>query len=266
MTRKHYWPLFLITLMALSTAVASSRKAADVPDGSERHTTLDLFVMSHCPYALTAEMQLIPLAKENRENIDLNLYYIVSRDDDADTEDDHSTDPSHSYTETAVSGCSGEGSGSYLGFKSLHGKQEIEENMRQLIIKELYPDAFLDYLLLRADGGAKDWKEAADDLGIDTSAIEAMTRDGTGELLLLQNSRCTEDRRVTASPTLFINGKLFTGRISYSGASPGKILSTRGSVMRNSTGPIRVFPHRTTGRDIRKEERGWRTRRLSTVT
>lgn len=214
--------------MLLSKVCMASPATSKTQGAIDDAVTLDLFAMSYCPYTLVAEKELIPFVKENKGRVELRIHYIASKESGYEAERTHGDHLEAAGQKTAKAGCNGRGSESHLGFKSLHGRVEVEENMRQLIIRELYPEAFLDYLLLRADGIARDWRESASKLGMDTSLIYEMVHDGTGELLLEENIHASQEQDVSASPTLLVNGELFSGSITYSNVAVKLLRADRG--------------------------------------
>ncbi len=138
---------------------------------------LDLFVMSYCTYGLKAEIALIPYVKQHLEDINLNIYYIAE--------------------ETA----SGK-------FESLHGKAEIEENIRQLIVKRLYPNQYLDYLLLRAESfNTSNWEEIATSLDFDIEQIKLQYSNPEIESEFRKNINISHQKDISASPSLLLNNK-----------------------------------------------------------
>ena len=135
---------------------------------------LDLFVMSQCPFAVRAEQALAPILKEFGDQIDFTLYFIASED----------------------------GSG---GFTSLHGQQEVAEDIRQAVMGKYYPNKYFDYIVARAanyqDG---DWEQQALELGIDVERVRAIVASEEGEKLLWANIQKGNELGIRASPTLLI--------------------------------------------------------------
>jgi parallel beta-helix repeat protein len=221
MRKEYFAALWILPLIFLTDALPAGRQPAMTAAQPGEKGTLDLFVMSHCPYALRAEQEILPLVRENRDRIDITLHYIAAN---AGTLTGHEIDndsPAMSGVAAGEESCSGEGGEPYLGFSSLHGRGEIEEDMRQLLIRELYPDSYLDYLLLLADGTCAEWHDAACRLGFDIPLIRELTANGTGAQLLEENIRGARRLAVRSSPTLFVNGRYFDGRITYEAVKAG---------------------------------------------
>jgi len=84
-------------------------------DNLEKPVTLDMYIMSQCPYGVQAEDGAIPAVKKLIDSVDYNIYFIANDNGDGT-------------------------------FSSLHGQPEVDENMRQICIMEKNPEQFLDYL------------------------------------------------------------------------------------------------------------------------
>jgi hypothetical protein len=141
---------------------------------------LDLFVMSMCPYGVSAEKAIIPIVKQMGRKIKLNLFFIANQ---------------------AVN-----------GFESLHGDAEILEDRRQLVIARHFPASLLEYLLYRSsDYTAGDWTIACKRSGLDLRLINELIYASAEVEAFRKNLLIGETRKIFASPTLFINGKAYTG-------------------------------------------------------
>lgn len=183
---------------------------------SSSQGTVDLFVMSQCPYAIEAERALIPVIKDFQDRIDFRLYFIAEKADEENAKDlppvnQERFDP---YPEEMSGRCSGEGISEDGRYKSLHGKAEIEEDIRQAVIAQYYPQRFLDYLIHRAENyQGQDWEQAAVSAWIDCDRVKQLIQE-EGEKLFLKNIQKAKEMKISASPTLLINGKRFKGRIN----------------------------------------------------
>jgi len=151
----------------------------------KRKVKLDLYVMSYCPYGLRAEEIVFPIVEKHPDLIDFNLYYIVSKKDDE--------------------------------FTSLHGVEEVNENLRQICVKLLKPEVLFDYV--RCVNKSKDqdnWKRCAEESGIDIDELKKCisSKDAENEL----NLHYTRKSRlyIDSSPTAFINNRRFSGGFSNS--------------------------------------------------
>lgn len=144
---------------------------------------LKLFVMSQCPFGVTAENGLID-ALNNKllpEGTKIRIHYI---------------------------GDSAKGADGQYTFKSLHGTPEWEENVRQLVIADKFPAKLNAYLLERnKDVTSTQWDEAARKAGLDPKAVA----DGfeAGKALLAEDFKYTSSLGMTTSPSFLWEGRLF---------------------------------------------------------
>ncbi|MDR0735106.1 MAG: hypothetical protein LBG16_05445 [Elusimicrobiota bacterium] len=144
---------------------------------------LELFVMSQCPYGAMAEGRVIEALNKGRipEHIKVDVRYIVSEG-------------------------GGEGKNA---FRSLHGTGEWEENIRQLIIKDKYPNKFWKYLEIRnEDYQSSLWDVAAKKAGINPKVFGKEWKRGVE--LLKQEAKYGEKIGVSASPTFLWEGRVVT--------------------------------------------------------
>lgn len=145
----------------------------------ETANTLDLFVMSQCPYGVQAlnSMKEV-LTNFKGAGLTFNVNYIAN---------------------VNASG----------GFDSLHGQGEVDEDLRELCaIKKYGKDTkYMDYILCRnGDIRSTDWEKCATN-GIDAKAIKACAEGDEGKKLLKESLTFTNGLGVNASPTWLANGK-----------------------------------------------------------
>lgn len=146
--------------------------------------TLELFVMSYCPYGIQAEERIIPIVKKFGEKIDFKLQFIAQEKDEPS---------SHDITP----------------FVSLHGYPEVAENIRQLLIAREYPEQFLDYLIRRGKKLNKSWEDSAKKCNIDIGKIERLFNTREAEQLLRENIKRSAELGIKASPTILVDGHQF---------------------------------------------------------
>ncbi len=100
-------------------------------------------------------------------------------------------------------------------FQSMHGVEEIDEDIRQLCINEYYPNKFWDYVLC-IGGHYRDpevfWEECANRNGIDTEKLKECWQGEEGNLLFGENIKKTDYLKITRSPILMINKRIYTGK------------------------------------------------------
>ena len=146
--------------------------------------TLELFVMSYCPYGVQAEEKLIPIVKKFGDKINFKLQFIAQEKEKPSAQD-------------------------ITPFTSLHGYPEVAENIRQLLIAREYPDQYLDYILCRGKKLDKSWEECAQKLGIDVAKIQRLFDNPEAEQLFRENIKRAAALGVRASPTIFVDGHKF---------------------------------------------------------
>ncbi|MBI4351577.1 MAG: hypothetical protein HY550_09075 [Elusimicrobia bacterium] len=149
----------------------------------EKKNTLEIFVMSQCPFGVLAENAVLDAEKNKLlpEGLKVEIHYIG----------DAKKDEAGAWT-----------------FSSLHGQPEWEENARQIFINAKFPDKFNAYLLERNKAvTSPDWQSAAKTAGIDPEAVTA----GFGEAkdLLAANFAATGALGITTSPSFMVDGRRF---------------------------------------------------------
>ena len=111
----------------------------------KRPNTLELFVMSLCPFARRAESRLIAFLAQTNANpeIRLEVHYIFYRQQ----KDGHDV------------------------FFSLHGEEEVVENLVQIAIRDYHPELLHRYLQLRAASGETPWSKVAEQVALNPTQI-----------------------------------------------------------------------------------------------
>lgn len=150
-------------------------------NSNAKATTLDLYLMSQCPYGLPVLKDMLDLS-ENFPFIELNVWFIGDINVDG-------------------------------SLKSLHGKPEIDEEFMWLAIKNLYPDMWSSFIYLRTNTD-RSVNQAISDLEMDTSHI-ANWVSAKGKEELANHYKRSNRLNVDASPTLFINNNMYEAEISY---------------------------------------------------
>jgi len=153
----------------------------------------NLFVMSFCPYGVQAETSFKPVVDLLGNKTNIKVRFIVSVQGD---------------TIDSVS--------------SLHGPTEAKEDARQVCIMKYYDQkTYWNYLMEfntncypNAGNATKldaCWKQAAQKFGINATKIEACAYGAEGLSLLKADEQLADQYRVTGSPTLIINGQVYSG-------------------------------------------------------
>jgi len=170
---------------------------------------VELFVMSFCPYGLKAANNLKGVLGILEDKIDYNFYYLLSL-------------PSEGYEGSTDQYC-------YLGYCSMHGKGEVTENLRQMCIRDNYPDkwySYVSYISEKYDAqewSASNiddvWEEAAEAAGLDVAEIQSCF-DNEGQALLDAEYDFQQSYATRGSPSVFLNGVYWSGAVTSSTANP----------------------------------------------
>ncbi len=150
--------------------------------------TLELFVMAQCPYGVQAENLIVEAVSKKLipDNVKIRLRFI------ADVIEEE---------------------GKEKKFQSLHGPAEWEEDVRQLMIQEKYPDKFFAYLSARnAEPGSSLWEEAAKKAGIDPAVIIAEF--DKGKALLEADAKIVSELGINSSPTFLWEGRTLVSGVA----------------------------------------------------
>ena len=150
---------------------------------AEKPGTVELYVMSQCPYGVLAENALLDAEKNKLlpPGLKLEIHYI---------------------------GDSKPGADGKTEFSSLHGKPEWEEDARQLFIAKAFPDKYHAYLVERnKEYQSPDWQKAAKAAGLDEKAVEAGFEEG--KKLLEADFAATGTLGIGTSPSFIANGRQF---------------------------------------------------------
>ena len=146
--------------------------------------TLELFVMSYCPFGVQAEEKILPIVKKFGDTIDFKLRFIAEEKQETSQQD-------------------------ITQFRSLHGSPEVAENIRQLLIEREYPDQYLDYILCRGKKLEKSWEDCAEKLGIDVSRIQEVFSTPEAERLFRENIKRALELGIRSSPTVLVDTHQF---------------------------------------------------------
>lgn len=170
--------------------------------------TIDLFVMSYCPFGAAAEEKLIPILKEFKDKVNFNLYFIA----------EENKEEKASGTRGSLSSSQGS---SASRFKSLHGQAEVIEDIRQVVIAKYYKDKLFDYLEERNKNLKKNWEDCAKKLQIDKGRVKKLAGSEEGAMLFLDNIKKSQELNIKASPTIMIDSIKLKSNILYTTGAKG---------------------------------------------
>lgn len=150
--------------------------------------TLELFSMAHCPFGKRAERAVIEFLRTlpERERPMLEVRYIFYEKPSADA-------------------------GAAPTYTALHGEKEVHESLVQMLIRDLLPWMFHDYLLARVESDAP-WQELAAKVGIapdDVALIEQRAAAERDELIRAELDYATHRHAIRdGSPTYVWEGRV----------------------------------------------------------
>jgi hypothetical protein len=164
---------------------ASGKKAAanaqpEEPDqeiSKADKPTVDLYVMSFCPYGNKAEDTLKSAYDLLKNKVNFNFRYIVSSNGEA--------------------------------IQSLHGQKEVDQNEREACVMKNYgKDKWMDFVSYvnkncGADGAC--WEAGVKSLNLDTAKISSCVT-SSGTALMQNDEKLSKEAGASGSPTMIING------------------------------------------------------------
>jgi 2-hydroxychromene-2-carboxylate isomerase len=142
-----------------------------------RPKTLEMFVMSHCPYGAKAMIAANDFVQHFGKDITLEVHFI--------------------------------GNGTESSLQSMHGPAEVDEDVREICAREHYTaeHQFMKYLACRSKGLQNpEWKACAKEAGLDDEVMQKCF-DGEGKKLLAQDFGVAQALGIGASPTFIANGR-----------------------------------------------------------
>lgn len=150
---------------------------------TQAKVNMELFVMSYCPYGVQAENSVTKVVSKFNGDVGLNLHFIASQDANGT-------------------------------FESMHGPNEVAEDLRQVCIMQYYPNNFIGYLAC-VDNGYPNiesvWQSCATQNNIDIGKLNECRNGNEATTLLAANVKRTNELNVQASPTIYLNGTAYNG-------------------------------------------------------
>ena len=144
----------------------------------ETKNTLEVFVMSQCPFGVRALDAMEEVLKNFGSALNFKVHFIAN----------------------------GTAAG---GFQALHGQPEVDENIRQLCAIKHYPNnhKYMDYILCRNKNiRSDDWQSCTGSNGIAKAKIQSCF-DGEGKKLHEEDIKIANGMGIGASPSWIVNGK-----------------------------------------------------------
>ena len=138
--------------------------------------SLDLFVMSHCPYGTKALLAAKEFADAFGKDAQIKVHFI--------------------------------GDNKAGELSSMHGPDEVTDDLREVCaIKNYNKDGkFMDFLACRSKDLSADWKACTGKNGIEADVIQKCV-DGEGKTLLAASFQVASALQIGASPTFLVNNR-----------------------------------------------------------
>jgi 2-hydroxychromene-2-carboxylate isomerase len=143
----------------------------------ERPKTMELFVMSQCPYGAKALIATNDVVEHFGKDINVEVHFI--------------------------------GNGTEANLSSMHGQGEVDEDIREICARDHYKanHQFLKYMACRSKNPrSPDWQSCAKEAGMDEAVIQKCF-DGEGKKLLAEDFKLAQSLQIGGSPTFISNGR-----------------------------------------------------------
>lgn len=167
--------VLIFCFCAVSLGEAGAAKSKD-------KVSVQLFVMSDCPYGKTAENAIIHTLKALKDYVNFELKFVVS------------------YKNGKL--------------QSLHGQKEVEKNSVQICVGAIKPDKQLDFIVEWNQNSTESWQNIAKKFGINPQEVQDCVDSGYGIDAQVSDAELCEKLGVYGSPTLFIDGSKYNGKRS----------------------------------------------------
>ncbi len=165
----------------------------------EKKKSLELFVMSQCPYGAEAVLATKDVLAAFGNKIKFNVRFLAAEP--------------------------------FPGqFQSLHGPAEVAEDLRQICARKYYAKKYkyMDYLYCRAaDYQSEDWEKCAVN-GIRADVLKKCSEGEEGRRLLSADISYSEGLQINASPTFIANNKTMYNAITSADIQKGYCALNKG--------------------------------------
>jgi hypothetical protein len=168
-------------------------------------STAMLFVMSFCPYGNQAEDAILPVINLLKDKANFQIHYVIYSN----------------YQGGGPTYCLDKES----KYCSMHGIQEVHQDVRELCVQKYQPDKLWDFVtqinaICSATNADTCWEAVAKTAGIDTAKIKTCQTNEATTLLASELALNTK-YGVQGSPTLLVNETEFSGDRSSEGYKTG---------------------------------------------
>jgi len=176
--------LIVLGIIVIAAVVLAVWLIAGKSGGKSGKATVEMYVMSKCPYGVQAEDAIAPALKTFGSSIEFKLNFIGGIDSSGN-------------------------------FSSLHGDSEIKGDTVQLCAAKYEPSKYMDFIVCMNKDAANiptNWEKCADDLKLNKASIKTCYESAEGRQLLASSFTASESAGAQGSPTIKINGKDYAGQ------------------------------------------------------
>lgn len=156
--------------------------------------TVEVYYMSYCPYGVQAMNGMYPVAKLFGDKVDIQPHFVIYEN----------------YAGGGSDYCIDNGN-----ICSMHGIEELNEDIRQACIYKYQKDKFWDYTNCAMTECSLNniktcWETCADKNNVDKAKVsECFANEGVA--LMEAEKKLNEEKDVSGSPTIFVNGADYVG-------------------------------------------------------
>lgn len=166
---------------------------------------VELFVMSYCPYGNQAEELMMSVDEFFGDKTDIKLHYVIYSNY-GDSGPNYCLDKEAKYC-------------------SLHGIQELNQDVRELCVQKYQSDKFWDFIKAANTGCNSQnvdscWEGVAKRVGLDIQQVKTCQKNEALDLLA-EEAELNEKYGISGSPTLIINETEYQGSRSSEGYKNG---------------------------------------------
>lgn len=181
---------------------------AEIP--KEEKATVELFVMSFCPYGNQAEQTMEPVYELLGDKVDWNIHYITKTGSEKIADNYCKSYVDNNYYDN-LEECKDDlclqKNGEWTC--SMHGKPEISQNKRELcVLKNQGLEkwfGFANYVNENCGSKGNCWEEGAKENDLEPEKISSCAEED-GVEMQKEEAQISEEKGASGSPTLLING------------------------------------------------------------
>jgi glutaredoxin len=176
---KKFFPSAPMDIEETKAQIAEAKEKENAPEEipTSAKPTVDLYVMSFCPYGNKAEDTIQPVYELLKDKVDFNFHYIVSSSGDT--------------------------------INSLHGQPEVVQNEREACVLKYFGKdkwmGFVTYVNTNCGSDGACWEAGIGSVGLSSTKIAACVK-AEGVALMKAEEKKSSEAGASGSPTMLVNG------------------------------------------------------------